>query len=101
MYGKITEAGVFLSATEKLDETFKPVIKELPQNAFNVEFKDRADRGDYIAEIWIDKTIADNNTNERLSALEERQSKSEEKQSISDGAIEELATLMSEVVSNG
>lgn len=101
MYGKITEAGVFLSATEKLDETFKPVVKELPQNAFNVEFKDRADRGDYIAEIWIDKTIADNNTNERLSALEERQSKSEEKQSISDGAIEELATLMSEVVSNG
>lgn len=101
MYGKITEAGVFLSATEKLDETFKPVIKELPQNAFNVEFKDRADRGDYIAEIWIDKTIADNNTNERLNALEERQSKSEEKQSISDGAIEELASLMSEVVSNG
>ena len=101
MYGKITETGVFLSATEKLDETFKPVIKELPQNAFNVEFKDRADRGDYIAEIWIDKTIADNNTNERLSALEERQSKSEEKQSITDGAIEELATLMSEVVSNG
>lgn len=101
MYGKITEAGVFLSATEKLDETFKPVVKELPQNAFNVEFKDRADRGDYIAEIWVDKTIADNNTNERLSALEERQSKSEEKQSISDGAIEELATLMSEVVSNG
>lgn len=101
MYGKLTEAGVFLSATEKLDETFKPVIKELPQNAFNVEFKDRADRGDYIAEIWIDKTIADNNTNERLNALEERQSKSEEKQSISDGAIEELASLMSEVVSNG
>ena len=101
MYGKITEAGVFLSATEKLDETFKPVIKELPQNAFNVEFKDRADRGDYIAEIWIDKTIADNNTNERLSALEERQSKSEEKQSVTDGAIEELASLMSEVVSNG
>lgn len=101
MYGKITETGVFLSATEKLDETFKPVIKELPQNAFNVEFKDRADRGDYIAEIWVDKTIADNNTNERLSALEERQSKSEEKQSITDGAIEELASLMSEVVSNG
>ena len=101
MYGKITETGVFLSATEKLDETFKPVVKELPQNAFNVEFKDRADRGDYIAEIWIDKTIADNNTNERLSALEERQSKSEEKQSVTDGAIEELATLMSEVVSNG
>lgn len=94
MYGKITEAGVFLSATEKLDETFKPVIKELPQNAFNVEFKDRADRGDYIAEIWVDKTIADNNTNERLNALEE-------KQSITDGAIEELASLMSEVVSNG
>lgn len=94
MYGKITEAGVFLSATEKLDETFKPVIKELPQNAFNVEFKDRADRGDYIAEIWVDKTITDNNVNERLSALEE-------KQSISDGAIEELASLMSEVVSNG
>ena len=94
MYGKITEAGVFLSATEKLDETFKPVIKELPQNAFNVEFKDRADRGDYIAEIWIDKTIADNNTNERLSALEE-------KQSITDGAIEELATLVSGVVTNG
>ena len=94
MYGKITEAGVFLSATEKLDETFKPVIKELPQNAFNVEFKDRADRGDYIAEIWIDKTIVDNNTNER-------QSKSEEKQSVTDGAIEELASLMSEVVSNG
>lgn len=42
MYGKITEAGVFLSATEKLDETFKPVVKELPQNAFNVEFKERA-----------------------------------------------------------
>lgn len=101
MYGKITEAGVFLSATEKLDETFKPVIKELPQNAFNVEFKDRADRGDYIAEIWVDKTIADNNTNERLSALEERQSKSEEKQSITDGAIEELASLVSGVVSNG
>ncbi len=101
MYGKITETGVFLSATEKLDETFKPVIKELPQNAFNVEFKDRADRGDYIAEIWIDKTIADNNTNERLSALEERQSKSEEKQSITDGAIEELASLVSGVVSNG
>lgn len=101
MYGKITEAGVFLSATEKLDETFKPVIKELPQNAFNVEFKDRADRGDYIAEIWVDKTITDNNVNERLSALEERQSKSEEKQSVTDGAIEELATLMSEVVSNG
>ncbi len=94
MYGKITEAGVFLSATEKLDETFKPVIKELPQNAFNVEFKDRADRGDYIAEIWIDKTIADNNTNERLSALEK-------KQSITDGAIEELASLVSGVVSNG
>ena len=94
MYGKITEAGVFLSATEKLDETFKPVVKELPQNAFNVEFKDRADRGDYIAEIWIDKTIADNNTNERLSALEE-------KQSITDGAIEELASLVSGVVSNG
>lgn len=94
MYGKITETGVFLSATEKLDETFKPVIKELPQNAFNVEFKDRADRGDYIAEIWVDKTIADNNTNERLNALEE-------KQSITDGAIEELASLMSEVVSNG
>lgn len=93
MYGKITEAGVFLSATEKLDETFKPVIKELPQNAFNVEFKDRADRGDYIAEIWIDKTIADNNTNERLSALEE-------KQSITDGAIEELASLVSGGVSN-
>lgn len=101
MYGKITEAGVFLSATEKLDETFKPVVRELPQNAFNVEFKDRADRGDYIAEIWIDKTIADNNTNERLSALEERQSKSEEKQSITDGAIEELASLVSGVVSNG
>lgn len=101
MYGKITETGVFLSATEKLDETFKPVIKELPQNAFNVEFKDRADRGDYIAEIWVDKTIADNNTNERLSALEERQSKSEEKQSITDGAIEELASLVSGVVSNG
>lgn len=101
MYGKITEAGVFLSATEKLDETFKPVVKELPQNAFNVEFKDRADRGDYIAEIWVDKTIADNNTNERLSALEERQSKSEEKQSITDGAIEELASLVSGVVSNG
>ena len=101
MYGKITQAGVFLSATEKLDETFKPVIKELPQNAFNVEFKDRADRGDYIAEIWVDKTIVDNNTNERLSALEERQSKSEEKQSVTDGAIEELASLMSEVVSNG
>lgn len=101
MYGKITEAGVFLSATEKLDETFKPVIKELPQNAFNVEFKDRADRGDYIAEIWVDKTITDNNVNERLSALEERQSKSEEKQSVTDGAIEELASLMSEVVSNG
>lgn len=94
MYGKITEAGVFLSATEKLDETFKPVIKELPQNAFNVEFKDRADRGNYIAEIWIDKTIADNNTNERLSALEK-------KQSITDGAIEELASLVSGVVSNG
>lgn len=94
MYGKITEAGVFLSATEKLDETFKPVVKELPQNAFNVEFKDRADRGDYIAEIWIDKTIADNNTNERLNALEE-------KQSITDGAIEELASLVSGVVSNG
>ena len=94
MYGKITEAGVFLSATEKLDETFKPVVKELPQNAFNVEFKDRADRGDYIAEIWVDKTIADNNTNERLSALEE-------KQSITDGAIEELASLVSGVVSNG
>lgn len=93
MYGKITEAGVFLSATEKLDETFKPVVKELPQNAFNVEFKDRADRGDYIAEIWVDKTIADNNTNERLSALEE-------KQSITDGAIEELASLVSGVVSN-
>lgn len=93
MYGKITEAGVFLSATEKLDETFKPVIKELPQNAFNVEFKDRADRGDYIAEIWIDKTIAENNTNERLSALEE-------KQSITDGAIEELASLVSGGVSN-
>ncbi len=94
MYGKITEAGVFLSATEKLDETFKPVVKELPQNAFNVEFKDRADRGNYIAEIWIDKTIADNNTNERLSALEK-------KQSITDGAIEELASLVSGVVSNG
>lgn len=94
MYGKITETGVFLSATEKLDETFKPVIKELPQNAFNVEFKDRADRGDYIAEIWVDKTIADNNTNERLNALEE-------KQSITDGAIEELASLVSGVVSNG
>lgn len=94
MYGKITEAGVFLSATEKLDETFKPVVKELPQNAFNVEFKDRADRGNYIAGIWIDKTIADNNTNERLSALEK-------KQSITDGAIEELASLVSGVVSNG
>ncbi|MFQ8891069.1 MAG: hypothetical protein ACLR8H_01640 [Clostridium sp.] len=101
MYGKITEAGVFLSATEKLDETFKPVIKELPQNAFNVEFKDRADRGDYIAEIWVDKTIEDNNTIERLNALEKRQSATEEKQSITDGAIEELASLMSEVVSNG
>ena len=94
MYGKITEKGTFLSATEKLDETFKPVVRELPQNAFNVEFKDRADRGDYIAEIWVDKTIADNNTNERLSALEE-------KQSITDGAIEELASLVSGAVSNG
>ena len=101
MYGKITETGVFISATKKIDETFKPVIRELPQRAFNVEFKDRADRGDYIAEIWVDKTIADNNTNERLSALEERQSKSEEKQSITDGAIEELASLVSGVVSNG
>ncbi|MFQ7001808.1 MAG: hypothetical protein ACLRRH_11095, partial [Clostridium sp.] len=62
---------------------------------------DRADRGDYIAEIWVDKTIEDNNTIERLNALEKRQSATEEKQSITDGAIEELASLMSEVVSNG
>lgn len=52
-----------------------------------------------IARVYLEKEP--NNINERLSALEERQSKSEEKQSVTDGAIEELATLMSEVVSNG
>ena len=51
-----------------------------------------------IARVYLEKEP--NNINERLSALEEGQSKSEEKQSVTDGAIEELATLMSEVVSN-
>ena len=36
-----------------------------------------------------------------LVLLKKDKSKSEEKQSVTDGAIEELASLMSEVVSNG
>jgi len=94
-YGKITETGAIRISKEKL-EGYKPIVDEVPLTGKGELFKFE-EREECIARVYEEKS----NTNERLSALEERQSKSEEKQSITDGAIEELASLMSEVVSNG
>ena len=96
MYGKITENSIRISK-EKL-EGYKPIVEERPITGGGV-FKEYVDRGDCIARVYEKRETS--NINARLNALEERQNKSEEKQSITDGAIEELASLMSEVVSNG
>nr|DAV22546.1 MAG TPA: hypothetical protein [Caudoviricetes sp.] len=96
MYGKITENSIRISK-EKI-EGYKPIVEERPLQGGGV-FKEYVERDECIARVYLEKEP--NNINERLSALEERQIKSEEKQSVTDGAIEELATLMSEVVSNG
>lgn len=95
-YGKITENAIRISK-EKL-EGYKLIVDERPLQGGGV-FKEYVERDECIAKVYVEKVTDD--TKERLNALEERQSKSEEKQSISDGAIEELASLMSEVVSNG
>lgn len=87
MYGKITENSIRISK-EKI-EGYKPIVDEVPLSGKGELFKFE-EREECIARVYEEKS----NTNERLNALEE-------KQSITDGAIEELATLMSEVVSNG
>lgn len=95
-YGKITENSIRISK-EKL-EGYKPIVDEVPLTGKG-ELDRIVEREECIARVYAEKEPS--NINTRLSVLEERQSKSEEKQSITDGAIEELATLMSEVVSNG
>ncbi|MFQ9546221.1 MAG: hypothetical protein ACLR02_14515 [Clostridium sp.] len=96
MYGKITENSIRISK-EKI-EGYKPIVDEIPLSGKG-ELDRIEEKEECIARVYLEKEP--NNINERLSALEERQIKSEEKQSVTDGAIEELATLMSEVVSNG
>ena len=87
MYGKITENAIRISK-EKL-EGYKPIVDEVPLTGKGELFKFE-EREECIARVYEEKS----NTNERLNALEE-------KQSITDGAIEELASLVSGVVSNG
>ena len=96
MYGKITENSIRISK-EKI-EGYKPIVDEIPLSGKG-ELDRIEEKEECLARVYLEKEP--NKKNERLSALEERQSKSEEKQSVTDGAIEELATLMSEVVSNG
>lgn len=95
-YGKIENNAIRISK-EKI-EGYKPIVDEVPLSGKG-ELDRIEEREECIARVYAEKEPS--NINTRLSALEERQSKSEEKQSITDGAIEELATLMSEVVSNG
>lgn len=95
-YGKIENNAIRISK-EKI-EGYKPIVDEIPLSGKG-ELDRIEEKEECIARVYLEKEP--NNINERLSALEERQSKSEEKQSVTDGAIEELATLMSEVVSNG
>ena len=87
MYGKITENSIRISK-EKI-EGYKPIVDEVPLTGKGEFFKFE-EREECIARVYEEKS----NTNERLNALEE-------KQSITDGAIEELASLVSGVVSNG
>lgn len=86
-YGKITETGAVRIAKEMI-EGYKPIVDEVPITGKG-ELVRIEEREECIARVYEEKS----NTIERLNALEE-------KQSITDGAIEELASLVSGGVSN-
>ena len=89
MYGKITENSIRISK-EKL-EGYKPIVDEIPLSGKG-ELDRIEEKEECIARVYAEKEPS--NINARLNALEE-------KQSVTDGAIEELASLVSGVVSNG
>ena len=65
MYGKITENSIRIS--KEMIEGYKPIVEERPPQGGGT-FKGYADRGDCIAEVYVEKQTDD--TKERLDTLE-------------------------------
>ena len=65
MYGKITENSIRIS--KEMIEGYKPIVEERPLQGGGT-FKGYADRGDCIAEVYVEKQTDD--TKERLDTLE-------------------------------